>query len=134
MSVRKIQCGRKAQNFLNNLQNYGQSEISKINFFFLSDKIAAVAMNMDAKIAKTETPTVNLCNAQVDNFSNYDKMICVTSILLKPAENRLFKGVGKNISREHFHKAEVTWVKFVQMCLLDDWKTKFQRLGVAKND
>ena len=78
----------------------------------LPDKITAVAMNVDAKIAKTDE-------------SNYEKMIRVTSILLKEAENRSFKGAGKNISREHFHKAEVTWIKFVQTCLPDDWKTKF---------
>ena len=54
----------------------------------LPDKITAVAMNVNAKIAKTKTPTVNLCDIQVDNFNNYEKMIHVTSILLKVAENR----------------------------------------------
>ena len=54
----------------------------------LPDKIIAVAMNVDAKITKTETPTVNLCDIQVNNFNNYEKMIHVTSILLKVAENR----------------------------------------------
>ena len=62
------------------------------------------------------------------------EMVCITSILLKVAENRSFKGVGKNISRENSHKAEVTWIKFVQTYLSDDYKIKFQRLGVAKND
>ena len=65
----------------------------------LPDKIAAVAMNVDAKTAKTETPTVNLCDIQVDIFNKYEKMIRVTSILLKVAENRSFKGAGKNISQ-----------------------------------
>ena len=97
----------------------------------LPDKITAVAMNVDAKIAKTKTPTVNLYDIQVDNFNSYENMIRVTSILLKVAENR---GAGKNISQENFHKAEVTLIKFVQTCLPGDWKTKFQCLGVAKND
>ena len=74
----------------------------------LPDKIAAVAMNVIAKIAKTEAPRVNLCDIQVDNFNNYEKRIRVTSMLLKVAENRSFKGAGKNISRENFHKVEVT--------------------------
>ena len=91
-------------------------------------------MNVDTKIAKTETFSVNLCDIQVDNFNNYEKMVCITSILLKVAENRSFKGVGKNISRENSHKAEVTWIKFVQTYLPDDYKIKFQRLGVVKND
>ena len=74
----------------------------------LPNKIAAVAMNMGAKVAKTKTPTVKLYDIQVDNFNNYEKMIRVMNILLKLAENRSFKGAEKNISRENVRKSEVT--------------------------
>ena len=110
-----------------------RNELEKI-VEILPYKIAAIAMNVDTKIAKSKISTVNLWDIQVDNYNNYEKMIRVTSILLKVAEDRSFKGAGKSISRENFPKAEVNWIDFVQNSLPDDWETKFQRLMVTKND
>ena len=102
----------------------------------LPDNIVAAgtAANVNVKVKETETPMINLCDIKLENFKSYEKLIRVTSMLLKIAKQRSFKCAGKKISQENIREAESTWITFVQKSLPTDWKIRFQRLGVIKND
>lgn len=62
------------------------------------------------------------------NFHNYQKLLKVTSRLIRCAKDRSFKGLFIKPSIEELKSAEGLWIKVAQLDL-GDWKVRFKTLG-----
>ena len=65
---------------------------------------------------------------QISRFSNYDKLLKVTGIILLMCRFRSFK-ISSDVNVDMLKLAENFWIKHVQQQFQSDWMVRFKRLG-----
>ena len=70
----------------------------------------------------------------MNQFNNYKSLINTTCILLNIFMKKSFKLNLKKLDGEKFREAEHRWIQVIQRGLGEDWKKKFRRLGVEKDN
>ena len=61
-------------------------------------------------------------------FGSYKKLIRVTAMVLNVVKRKSFKG-SSTISSIDIQNAEIKWVKHIQTEIMNDWSTRYKRLG-----
>ena len=65
----------------------------------------------------------------ISQFNKYNKLIRVSSRIIKVKTIKSLKGVFSNPTVNELQYAEDLWIKFVQTSLGNDWETRYRRLG-----
>lgn len=92
----------------------------------LPDKIGML-MKCDAKSDEKEQEVID-----VQRFSTYNKLIKTTSRIYTAFELKSFNGIRIIPSQEILSKAEMFWVKRIQLDLRGNCLTKYKKLGPCK--
>ncbi|XP_068236892.1 uncharacterized protein [Palaemon carinicauda] len=70
---------------------------------------------------------------QISRFESSEKLLRVTSRVLKAFKFKSFKGIFQTPNIDEISQAEMMWVREIQSRLGKDWESRYRRLGPSVN-
>ena len=91
----------------------------------LPDRVCVI-LSSNVQEQRNHMRCTNLICFDLNRYSNYNKLMKVTSMVLCVVKNKSFKVF-------HLQNAEFEWLKFIENDIPNDWKERFKRLGPTRN-
>ena len=110
--------------------------IEEISFWPITQKRVHIE-NIPDVIAKTHVTassvaiveTRNLVDIDIKRYSDLNKLLRVTAVILKIMKHKTFKCNAFDLTSEDVSNALRCWIKYVQLEIMGEWENRFKRLG-----